>query len=90
MGQHPLLFANDNGGTMGAADKFDNATDKLGGQAKETVGKVTGDKERETEGKVDQGKADAKDFGDKIKDKVEDAKDSVKGAVEGLKGDGKN
>ncbi|MDN5821232.1 MAG: CsbD family protein [Brachybacterium sp.] len=65
---------------MSADEKFENAKDKLGGQAKEGFGKVTGDKETETEGQAQQGKADAKD-------KLEDARDSVKGAAEGMFGD---
>jgi len=44
------------------------------------LGKVTGDKETETEGQAQQGKADAKD-------KLQDARDSVKGAAQGMFGD---
>lgn len=65
---------------MSTEDKFDNATEKLGGQAKEGVGKLTGDRELETEGQVDQSKAG-------LKDKVQDAKDTVTGALNGLKKD---
>ena len=65
---------------MSTDEKFENAKDKLGGQAKEGLGKLTGDKETETEGKAQQGKAD-------LKDKVQDARDTVKGAVDGLRGD---
>lgn len=64
---------------MSADEKFENASDKLGGQAKEGLGKLTGDKETETEGQAQQGKADAKD-------KVQDARDTVKGAVDGMFG----
>ena len=65
---------------MSTEDKFDNATEKLGGQAKEGVGKLTGDRELETEGQVDQSKAG-------LKDKVQDAKDTVTCALKGLKKD---
>ena len=65
---------------MSADEKFENAKDKLGGQAQEGLGKVTGDKETESKGKAEQGKADAKD-------KLQDARDSVKGAIDGLRGD---
>lgn len=65
---------------MSTEDKFDNATEKLGGQAKEGVGKLTGDRELETEGQVDQSKAG-------LKDRVQDAKDTVTGALKGLKKD---
>ena len=61
---------------MSTDEKFENAKDKLGGQAKEGLGKMTGDKEAETEGQAQQGKADAKD-------KLQDARDTVKGAVDG-------
>lgn len=65
---------------MSTEDKFDNATEKLGGQAKEGVGKLTGDRELETEGQVDQSKAG-------LKDRVQDAKDAATGALKGLKKD---
>ena len=64
---------------MSTDEKFENSKDKLGGQAKEGLGKLTGDKEAETEGQAQQGKADAKD-------KLQDARDTVKGAVDGLLG----
>jgi uncharacterized protein YjbJ (UPF0337 family) len=64
---------------MSTDEKFENAKDKLGGQAKEGLGKVTGDKQTETEGQAQQGKAD-------VKDKLNDARDTVKGAVDGLLG----
>ena len=65
---------------MSADEKFENAKDKLGGQAKEGLGKVTGDKQAETRGKVEKSKAD-------VKDKLQDARDSAKGAIDGLRGD---
>ena len=64
---------------MSTDEKFENSKDKLGGQAKEGLGKLTGDKETETEGQAQQGKADAKD-------KLQDARDTVKGAVDGMFG----
>lgn len=62
---------------MSTDEKFENTKDKLGGQAKEGLGKLTGDKQTETEGQTEQGKAEAKD-------KVQDARDTVKGAASGL------
>ena len=44
--------------------------DKVTGKLKETEGKVTGDKDRESQGK------NQKDWG-KVKDKARDAKDKV-------------
>ena len=64
---------------MSTDEKFENAKDKLGGQAKEGLGKVTGDKQTEAEGQTQQGKAD-------LKDKLQDARDTVKGAVDGMFG----
>jgi uncharacterized protein YjbJ (UPF0337 family) len=56
------------GDDMGLDDKIENAGEKLGGQAKEGVGKATGDERLEAEGKGDQIKADLKQAGEKIKD----------------------
>ena len=67
---------------MSTDEKFENSKDKLGGQAKEGLGKLTGDKEAETEGQAQQGKADAKD-------KLQDARDTAKGALDGLRGQDK-
>jgi uncharacterized protein YjbJ (UPF0337 family) len=53
---------------MGADDKASNKIDDLGGKAKEGLGKVTGDKSTENEGKLDQAKANIKDAGEKVKD----------------------
>ena len=53
---------------MGAVDKASNKIDDLGGKAKEGLGKLTGDKSTENEGKVDQAKSSLKDAGEKIKD----------------------
>jgi uncharacterized protein YjbJ (UPF0337 family) len=53
---------------MSAIDKAKNAVEDLGGKAKETVGKATGDKSTENEGKGDQAKSDIKDAGEKVKD----------------------
>jgi len=53
---------------MGAEDKAKNKLDELGGKVKEAVGKVTGDKSTENEGKGDQTKSNLKDAGEKVKD----------------------
>ena len=53
---------------MGAEDKAKNKLDELGGKVKEAVGKVTGDKSTENEGKRDQTKSNLKDAGEKVKD----------------------
>jgi uncharacterized protein YjbJ (UPF0337 family) len=55
---------------MGAKDKASNKLDDMAGKAKEGVGKATGDKSTENEGKVDQAKSSLKDAGEKIKDAI--------------------
>ena len=59
----------------------DNGTfDRIAGKAKEAAGKVTGNKETETEGKLQQAEG-------KIKEVAEDATDANRGAVNHLTGD---
>ncbi|MFS5674336.1 CsbD family protein [Streptococcus agalactiae] len=58
-------------------EKFDAKLDQVRGSVKEGAGKLTGDKELETEGKAD------KIIG-KGKELVDDAKDAVKGAIDSL------
>ena len=53
---------------MSAEDKVSNKIDDLGGEAKEAVGKVTGDDSTKNEGKIDQAKSSLKDAGEKVKD----------------------
>jgi uncharacterized protein YjbJ (UPF0337 family) len=53
---------------MGAGDKISNKIDDAGGKAKEAVGRATGDRNTENEGKFDQAKSSLKDAGEKIKD----------------------
>lgn len=53
---------------MSAVDKAKNKLEELGGKAKEAIGKVTGDKSTENEGKGDQVESNLKDAGEKIKD----------------------
>ena len=52
---------------MSGADKAENKRQELGGMAKEAVGKVTGDKGTEEEGKRDQAKANLKNVLDSAK-----------------------
>ena len=62
---------------MGIGDKISNKAEDLGGQAKETAGRVTGDRETEAEGKSDQAKAGLKEAGEKIKDAGKKVKDAL-------------
>ena len=53
---------------MSGTDKAKNKVEDLGGKAKETVGKATGDRDTENEGRGDQAKSSLKDAGEKVKD----------------------
>jgi uncharacterized protein YjbJ (UPF0337 family) len=53
---------------MGATDKARNKLQKLGGRAKETIGRATGDRNLENRGIGERVKSDLKDAGEKIKD----------------------
>ncbi|SOX56476.1 CsbD family protein [Mycobacterium ahvazicum] len=53
---------------MSAEDKIKNKIEDLGGQAKEALGKVTGDDSTKNEGRADQAKSSLKDAGEKVKD----------------------
>jgi uncharacterized protein YjbJ (UPF0337 family) len=53
---------------MSAVDKAKNTIEDAGGKAKEAVGRASGDKSTENEGKADQTKADLKGAGEKVKD----------------------
>ncbi|MYT98710.1 MULTISPECIES: CsbD family protein [unclassified Streptomyces] len=56
--------------------------DKLKGKGKEAVGKLTGDRRKESEGKADQAKASAKH-------KVDEVGDRAKGVTDSLRNDDK-
>ena len=53
---------------MSGVDKAKNKLEELGGKAKEAIGKLTGDKSTENEGKRDQVESHLKDAGEKVKD----------------------
>jgi uncharacterized protein YjbJ (UPF0337 family) len=53
---------------MSFQDKVANSAEVLKGKVKEAAGKVTGSPRLEVEGKVDQGKGNLKQAGEKIKD----------------------
>jgi uncharacterized protein YjbJ (UPF0337 family) len=57
---------------MGLMDKAKNATQKMMGQSKETVGKHTNNPDREADGKKDQAVGDLKNAGEKAKDAFKD------------------
>ncbi len=53
---------------MGLGDKISNAAEEALGKAKEGFGKATDNESLEAEGKMDQGKADAKQGFENVKD----------------------
>lgn len=53
---------------MSGTDKAKNKMEDLGGKAKEGLGKLTGDRDTENEGKGDQTKSSLKDAGENVKD----------------------
>ena len=53
---------------MSGTDKAKNKVEDLGGKAKEALGKATGDRDTENEGRGDQAKSSFKDAGEKVKD----------------------
>lgn len=57
---------------MSGTDRLSNAAEDAKGKIKEATGKLTNNEQLEAEGKLDQGKATAKD-------KVEDGKDAIAG-----------
>jgi uncharacterized protein YjbJ (UPF0337 family) len=59
--------------TVGLEDKAHNTADTAKGKAKDVVGRVTGDKDLESEGKADQVVGHLKQAGEKVKDAVNSA-----------------
>ena len=57
---------------MSTEDKAKNKAEELGGKVKEGVGKATGDRSLENQGKVDQTKGNLKQAGEKVKDAVKE------------------
>jgi uncharacterized protein YjbJ (UPF0337 family) len=53
---------------MGKKDKAKNKAQIAKGKLKETVGRMTGDQQLESEGDVDQMKGNVKQAGEKVKD----------------------
>jgi uncharacterized protein YjbJ (UPF0337 family) len=53
--------------------------DKTKGAIKEGIGKVTGDRRTEAEGKTDRAKGDAKQAGHDVKEAAKGVRDSLKG-----------
>lgn len=65
-------MAPDSGNAMGVRDKIENAAAGIAGKAKEVTAKVTGERDRQAEGMVDQAKSHAKKAGESVKDAADD------------------
>ncbi|MDG3142351.1 CsbD family protein [Streptococcus suis] len=59
-------------------EKMNAKVEKMSGNVKEGVGKLTGDKRTESEGKLEKVTGE-------VKEKLADAKDTVKGIIDGFK-----
>lgn len=59
-------------------EKMNAKVEKMSGNVKEGLGKLTGDKRTESEGKLEKVTGE-------VKEKLADAKDTVKGIIDGLK-----
>ncbi len=53
---------------MSAVDKIKNSIEDVEGKAKEALGRATGDRSTENEGRTDQTKSDIKQAGENVKD----------------------
>ena len=53
---------------MGTDDKTRNKVEEIRGRAKEEIGDATDDEALERQGRIDRGKADVKQAGEKVKD----------------------
>ncbi|WP_439379085.1 CsbD family protein [Amycolatopsis lexingtonensis] len=56
-------------------DKLENKAEELKGKAKEALGNATDNEQWQAEGRAEQGKANLKQAGEKIKDAVKGALD---------------
>jgi len=61
-------------------DRFDNSKEKIAGETKEAVGKVTGNEQLELRGKLQSSKADFKKKTN-VSDKLEKAKEGIAGKM---------
>ena len=65
---------------MSLGDKMRNKAGQASGKAKETVGKITGDKRLEGEGRLQHGKATLAEDAEKLKGGAKDAAEHIKDA----------
>ena len=65
---------------MNTKNKFDNSKEKLVGETKEAVGKITGNEQLELSGKLQAAKADFKKK-TSVSNNIEEAKEAVAGKM---------
>jgi len=63
---------------MSLMDKIKNKLDQSKGMVKEGAGKTLGNEQMEYEGKIEQGKANAKQSGEHMRDAANDVKNAFK------------
>jgi uncharacterized protein YjbJ (UPF0337 family) len=63
---------------MGIGDKAKNKAEELAGKAKATMGDATDNRDLEAEGRMQEGKADAKQAGEHVKDSGDDVADALR------------
>jgi uncharacterized protein YjbJ (UPF0337 family) len=68
---------------MNSKNKFDNSKEKLVGETKETVGKITGNEQLELSGKLQSAKADFRDK-TSVSNNVEQAKEGIAGKINNM------
>ncbi|MER3438985.1 MAG: CsbD family protein [Chloroflexota bacterium] len=67
-------------------DRLEGAWDEAKGKGKQAWGELTGDEQKQAEGKVDEAKGKAEQAMANVKEKVSDAKDSVNDMVKKITG----
>jgi len=75
---------------MGLADKAKDKAEELAGKAKATVGDKTDNPDLETEGRMQEGKADVKQAGENVKDTGDNVTDALRSASDATKFDDKD
>lgn len=66
---------------MGIGDKISNAAENAMGKAKQHIGDATDNEQLEAEGRIDQGKAGAKDSIERAQDEIREGTDNVKEGI---------
>jgi uncharacterized protein YjbJ (UPF0337 family) len=75
---------------MGLGDKAKDKAEELAGKAKATVGDKTDNPDLETEGRMQEAKADVKQAGENVKDSGDNVTDALRSASDATKFDNKD